>query len=39
MTALSLCAADEKTLADARTYCADLSDEGYPWRHDSHKLA
>ena len=30
---------DEKTLADARTYCADLSDEGYPWRHDSQKLA
>jgi uncharacterized cofD-like protein len=30
---------DEKTLADSRTYCADLSDENYPWRHDSNKLA
>jgi uncharacterized cofD-like protein len=30
---------DEKTLDDARTYCADLSDENYPWRHDSSKLA
>lgn len=31
--------ADEKTLADPRTHCADLSDEAYPWRHDSKKLA
>src|SRR6266498_629221 len=31
--------ADEKTLADSRTHCADLSDEGHPWRHDSGKLA
>lgn len=31
--------ADEKTLADPRTYCADLCDENYPWRHDSDKLA
>lgn len=30
---------DEQTLADVRTYCADLSDENYPWRHDSDKLA
>lgn len=30
---------DEQTLADPRTYCADLSDENYPWRHDSNKLA
>ena len=31
--------ADEKTLADARVYCSDLSDASYPWRHDSAKLA
>jgi uncharacterized cofD-like protein len=31
--------ADEKTLADARTYCANLRDENHPWRHDSLKLA
>ncbi len=31
--------ADEKTLADTRTRCADLSDENFPWRHDTAKLA
>jgi uncharacterized cofD-like protein len=31
--------ADEKTLADSRVHCSDLSDAGYPWRHDSAKLA
>jgi uncharacterized cofD-like protein len=31
--------ADEKTLSDSRTYCADLVDDGHPWRHDSLKLA
>lgn len=31
--------ADEKTLLDTRTHCADLVDEGHSWRHDSHKLA
>ncbi|MBL8102566.1 MAG: YvcK family protein [Anaerolineales bacterium] len=31
--------ADEKTLADTRTYCTDLVDEAHPWRHDSLKLA
>jgi uncharacterized cofD-like protein len=31
--------ADEKTLADPRTYLADLVDDGHPWRHDSEKLA
>ena len=30
---------DEKTLADARVHCDDLTDPGYPWRHDSAKLA
>jgi uncharacterized cofD-like protein len=30
---------DEKTLADARVHCYDLTDPGYPWRHDSAKLA
>ncbi len=30
---------DEKTLADSRVQCFDLSDPGYPWRHDSAKLA
>ncbi|HEX5838953.1 MAG TPA: gluconeogenesis factor YvcK family protein [Anaerolineales bacterium] len=31
--------ADERTLSDPRTHCADLSDINYPWRHDSNKLA
>ena len=31
--------ADEKTLSDPRTHCADLSDVNHPWRHDSEKLA
>jgi uncharacterized cofD-like protein len=31
--------ADEKTLDDSRTHCADLSDDQYPWRHDSNKIA
>jgi uncharacterized cofD-like protein len=31
--------ADEKTLADSRVQCFDLSDPSYPWRHDSDKLA
>ena len=31
--------ADAKTLADPRTYCADLVDNDHPWRHDSQKLA
>lgn len=31
--------ADEKTLADKRVYCSDLTDAGHPWRHDSAKLA
>ena len=31
--------ADEKTLSDERTYCADLVDDQHPWRHDSVKLA
>ena len=30
---------DEKSQADTRVYCADLTDPGYPWRHDSDKLA
>jgi uncharacterized cofD-like protein len=30
---------DEKTLADSRVRCADLTDGSYPWRHDSKKLA
>jgi uncharacterized cofD-like protein len=30
---------DEKILSDSRTYCADLIDDGHPWRHDSLKLA
>jgi len=30
---------DEKTKADDRTYCVDLIDNQYPWRHDSIKLA
>ncbi len=31
--------ADEKTLADARVYTADLVDDEHPWRHDSAKLS
>lgn len=31
--------ADEKTIADQRSYCADLIDDEHPWRHDSVKLA
>jgi uncharacterized cofD-like protein len=31
--------ADERTLSDSRTYCADLVDKSQPWRHDSEKLA
>ena len=31
--------ADENTLADPRTYCADLVDNDHPWRHDAQKLA
>jgi uncharacterized cofD-like protein len=31
--------ADERTLADVRTHCADLTDVDHPWRHDSKKLA
>jgi len=31
--------ADEKTMSDSRTRCADLTDKNYPWRHDSRKLA
>ena len=31
--------ADEKTLSDSRSYCADLVDDGHPCRHDSLKLA
>ena len=31
--------ADEKTRNDPRTYLSDLSDDSYPWRHDSSKLA
>jgi uncharacterized cofD-like protein len=31
--------ADDKSLADSRVQCADLTDAGYPWRHDSLKLA
>lgn len=31
--------ADERTLSDSRSYCADLVDDGHPWRHDSNKLA
>ncbi|MEW6086419.1 MAG: gluconeogenesis factor YvcK family protein [Chloroflexota bacterium] len=30
--------ADEKTLADSRTFCIDLISESQPWRHDSAKL-
>src|SRR5688572_6180999 len=31
--------ADEKVLADSRTYTADLIEDAHPWRHDSKKLA
>ena len=31
--------ADEKTVSDSRSYCADLVDDEHPWRHDSLKLA
>jgi uncharacterized cofD-like protein len=31
--------ADERTLTDARVYCADLLDSDRPWRHSSPKLA
>ncbi len=31
--------ADEETLANERTYTADLADDSHPWRHDSEKLA
>jgi len=31
--------ADERTLADVRSHCADLTDVDHPWRHDSKKLA
>jgi hypothetical protein len=30
---------DDKTQADSRVQCFDLSDPSYPWRHDSAKLA
>lgn len=30
---------DEKSRADSRLQAADLTDAGYPWRHDSIKLA
>jgi uncharacterized cofD-like protein len=30
---------DDKTMSDIRTRCSDLTDQGQPWRHDSHKLA
>ncbi|MBM3125711.1 MAG: uridine diphosphate-N-acetylglucosamine-binding protein YvcK, partial [Chloroflexi bacterium] len=30
---------DERSLADPRTYPADLVDPGHPWRHDAAKLA
>ena len=31
--------ADEKSRADLRLYCADLTDADHPWRHDSVKLS
>ena len=31
--------ADEKTMTDTRSYCADLIDDEHPWRHNSVKLA
>ena len=30
--------ADERSMSDARVYCADLLDVDHPWRHDSAKL-
>jgi uncharacterized cofD-like protein len=30
---------DEKSLADTRVRSSDLTDQGFPWRHDSAKLA
>jgi uncharacterized cofD-like protein len=30
--------ADQRTMSDARAYCADLLDVEHPWRHDSTKL-
>lgn len=30
---------DEKSLADTRVRSSDLTDKGFPWRHDSAKLA
>jgi len=30
---------DEKSLSDSRVKCADLTNKGFPWRHDSIKLA
>jgi len=30
--------ADEKILADPRSFCTDLISESQPWRHDSNKL-
>jgi uncharacterized cofD-like protein len=31
--------ADDKIMADPRTYTTDLVDDAHPWRHDSNKLA
>ena len=31
--------ADEKTMTDTRSYCADLIDDEHPWRHNSVKLS
>jgi uncharacterized cofD-like protein len=31
--------ADEKSQADSRLHCDDLTDKRYPWRHDAVKLA
>jgi uncharacterized cofD-like protein len=31
--------ADERSLSDDRLYCADLTDDEFPWRHSSLKLA
>ena len=30
--------ADQRTMADTRSYCADLLDVEHPWRHDAMKL-
>jgi len=30
---------DPKRNSDSRSYCADLVDDGHPWRHDSEKLS